>query len=423
MSTIADALAPHAVDRDEVVRRYPGPAGLVSRILGVVPHAWGLLEVWPPALQTYNLSVPSLMDVPRADLGRGLDPETRALVAHATSRAFGCMYCSAHTAIMGTVVRGPADAPSIDTRVGGTERSAAEQAALAYATTVGEVPAAVTATHVDALRQHYDAYQVESIILIATVMGFLNRAMDTLGTPLETAVDSAASAALTATGWAAGKHAQGTDAPDRDERLRVASRWRMLREVPSAVAYERRALSGIPSRLPAQQELLQSRMGFVPSFVGRVQRGPARRLIVHWLADRLVADGAPHTMPVATKAAGAYVQSHAAGNAVLAAQMAFVANRAGATVADLTAVAAGEPPVEGSVDPVAIALAQAASGPAGPVDRGVVDEMVATHGPDGAVEMVLSLAIAAGLHRLTASLPNEGLEAPIEAFVAEHGLA
>ena len=38
MPTLVSTLRPHSVSREEIAYRYPGPTGLVSRILGAVSY-------------------------------------------------------------------------------------------------------------------------------------------------------------------------------------------------------------------------------------------------------------------------------------------------------------------------------------------------------------------------------------------------
>lgn len=411
MDTIAQTLTEHAVPREEVVRRYPGPAGLVSRILGVVPHAWGLFEIWPPALVTYNLSVPALMDVPKIDVGRGIPSERRAMVAHASSRAFGCRYCTAHTAVMGTVIRGPADRPQVMSRVRAVgsddSASAADQAAIDYAAAVSAMPPALSSAQLDALHRTHDESEAQAVILVAVVMGFLNRSMDAFGTPLETAVRERAGGPLSQeAGWDAGKHDQGDDPVDAGERITVANRLRMLRELPLAIRYERAALADIPSGLEGQRRAATERLGFAPAYLSAVRSGPARRLLAHWLLARLAAPDTAGGLACADRLRLGYRMATAAGNDRLAAHMALAAMTQGVAVAALD-----------QGDPAVMAAADALSGGAGAVPQDVVDALMDAHGPEGVVETVLTASIVTGLHRLVLSMADLPLEEPVAAFL------
>ena len=425
MGTLAEALEPFSATRAEVAYRYPGPTGLVSRILGVIPHSFGLLVIWPPALHTTTLSVPTLFDVPAVDLGRSIDPDLRAMVAHASSRAFGCSYCTAHTAIMGSVVRGPAEAPSIDDRVRAVttpqQLDPPARAAVEYGTAVGSMPPVDLSVATDDLAIHHDADAVEAIVLTAACMGLLNRLFDTLGVPLETAVQHAAGDTLAEqTGWTAGKHEQEGPRSDDGERLAIASRVLMLKEVPAAEAHARRLLEDVPSRGGPQRRLLREAAGFVPYWMDTIRRRKARRLFVHWTVERLLADGVDDAVDAACKATFGFVQASTVGNTALAGHMAFLALRAGVSVEDLLAARDGDDDIDDPAGAV-MAFARATSGGATTLDDDLVDALLVHGSAAGLVELVTLAAVLTAMHRYTASVPPVQPEPEIEALLVEHG--
>jgi alkylhydroperoxidase family enzyme len=427
--TIEGALARHAVPVQEVARRYPGPAALVRRILGVATRAAGLFEIWPPALTTYNLLVPAMFDVPKCDIGLGISPELRAMVAHATSRSFGCRYCMAHTAIMGTLVRGPADELELSGRIvaarGKGQLSKAERIAIDYATAVAAVPDRVTPELMQALHGVYRPDQVEAIALVAVCMGYLNRFMDTLGTTLETAVYDAVSEKLEESGWEPGVHYDAEAMREDREQGRATlarrpSRLGLFREIPNALAYERAALANVPKSPEGQSARLREVLGFVPYYVEHVQRASARRVFTHILLERLHPSGVD--VDAAVKALLGWISARAAGNDVLAAHFAFMAVRAGADVDRLAAALVRPDSPGASAEAAALALAHETTAAGGTVSAGIIDALVQHHSPASIIELLVVLSSACALQRYVATFPPDALEPEIERFVATHTL-
>jgi alkylhydroperoxidase family enzyme len=420
--TLEAALRPHAIDRDEVVRRYPGPAALVERILGVVPSAVGYFEIWPPALVTYNLTVPTLFDVPKCDLGLGISPDLRAVVAHAASRGFGCRYCMAHTAVMGTVVRGPLTAPQISSRVLGIRDVESlgthARAAADYAYAIAAIPSKVTPEHRAALGRAFRPAHVEAVVMVASAMGYLNRYMDTLGTVLETAILDSVSGSLGDAGWDPGQHFDESMGEGEARGLARRSRLSLVREIPQAVAYEREALREVPAAGPAIAERLRETIGFVPYYFETISRDAVRRLFAHYWLERLTTPGVD--VSVATKYVMGWIVAKAADNATLAGHFAFAAHRAGVSVADLQAALAAPTDPAASAEAAAFALAHAASRTAADVPTPVIEALMATHQPASIIELLLVLSVGAALQRYTASLPPGRPEPEIAAFVAAH---
>jgi hypothetical protein len=68
-----------------------------GRMDSVVPNRDLYLEIWPPAFRTYNVMVPNLLNLPFMVWGLGAPRSMLGLAMHVSSRAAGCMYCSAHT--------------------------------------------------------------------------------------------------------------------------------------------------------------------------------------------------------------------------------------------------------------------------------------------------------------------------------------
>lgn len=421
VETLEQALRPHAIDRSEVARRYPGPSGLVRRILGVLPHAVSYFEIWPPALVTYNLMVPALLDVPKCDMGMGISPDLRALVAHAASRAFGCRYCTAHTAIMGTVIRGALKTPQISSRVFGVRDldslGSAGRIAVEYASAIGPLPSKLTDEHIAELQRVFRADHCEAIVLVAAVMGYLNRYMDALGTVLESAVLNSVDAPLGESDWDAGKHFDEA-LSQTDEEVARPSRLGLLREIPNAVGYEKDALTKVPKARAGQTALVREAIGFVPYYFDTISRDSARRILAHLWLERLATEGVDVT--AGDKLVVGWIGAKAAGNDVLAAHFAFSAHRAGIDIASLAA--AMQPPREPNASPRAAmqALAHAISGSAAAVPPPVIAAMMKHHSPASIIELLLVASATLALHRYTATITPAEYEPEIAAFVSTH---
>ena len=95
--TLAALLQAEAVPMAVLHERYSSLLELVRRVIGVVPNCNPYLEVWPPAFRTYNVMVPNLLNLPFIVWGFGAPRSTLGLAMYVSSRAAGCMYCSAHS--------------------------------------------------------------------------------------------------------------------------------------------------------------------------------------------------------------------------------------------------------------------------------------------------------------------------------------
>ena len=118
-----------------------------------------------------------------------VDPELRWMVAHVTSRANGCTYCSAHT------FKNGADNGVSDEKLSAIwdfETSAvfsdAERAALRIAVTGGQCPSYATKEDMADLRRHFTDEQIVEIGAVIALFGFNNRWNALMATDLEPSV-------------------------------------------------------------------------------------------------------------------------------------------------------------------------------------------------------------------------------------------
>ncbi len=120
-----------------------------------------------------------------------VDPALRWMVAHVTSRANGCTYCSAHT------FKNGADNGVPDEKLDAIwefETSAvfsdAERAALRVGLTGGQCPAYATNKDMEELRRHFSEEQIVEIGAVIALFGFNNRWNALMATDVEPSVTS-----------------------------------------------------------------------------------------------------------------------------------------------------------------------------------------------------------------------------------------
>ena len=120
-----------------------------------------------------------------------VDPELRWMVAHVTSLANGCTYCSAHT------LKNGADNGVSDEKLAAIWDfetsplfSDAERAALRIAITGGQCPAYATEEDMAELRKYFTEEQVVEIGAVIALFGFNNRWNALMATDVEQSVTS-----------------------------------------------------------------------------------------------------------------------------------------------------------------------------------------------------------------------------------------
>lgn len=118
-----------------------------------------------------------------------VDPALRWMIAHVTSRANGCVYCSAHTFKNGADNGVPQDKlDAIWEFETNPLFSEAERAALRVAVTGGQCPAYANETDMADLRRHFSEDQVVEIGAVIALFGFNNRWNALMGTTIEPTV-------------------------------------------------------------------------------------------------------------------------------------------------------------------------------------------------------------------------------------------
>jgi uncharacterized peroxidase-related enzyme len=129
----------------------------------------------------------------------------RLLVMYSSSRAAGCMYCTAHCATLGEKHGLSMDKiQNIREYKTYSSFSEAERAALTVAEKANKLPNAVTDEDFAELRRYFDDEAIAEIVSLIALMSFFNKWNDTLATTLERPPLFMASSSLS--WWSAGKH-------------------------------------------------------------------------------------------------------------------------------------------------------------------------------------------------------------------------
>jgi uncharacterized peroxidase-related enzyme len=175
--------------------------GEIAAMAGFIPNSLLTMARRPELARGFNALATAALRVGT------VDDALKAMVAHVSSSAAGCLYCEAHTAAT-AVGRGVSD--DRIAAIWDFERDArfseAERAALRLARDAAQVPNAVTPAHFEALHEHFDDGQIVELVGVIATFGFLNRWNDTFATTLEEHPMKVAERTLTERGWAAGKH-------------------------------------------------------------------------------------------------------------------------------------------------------------------------------------------------------------------------
>lgn len=385
---LIDLLEQDAVPFATLHARYGAPLELVRRLLGVVPNCDPYLEIWPPAFRTYNVMVPNLLNLPFMLWGLGAPRSTLGLAMYVSSRAAGCMYCSAHSCTFalrrGATVEQVAQA--LDGRQG---LSAADRAAVRVARALAVVPAAIDDEARADLRRHFSEADAEWVVLAIATMGWLNKAMDALGVPLEEAAAAEVNGVIAPSGWTPGQHMKGAiaagDPPGADS---LATRVGLIRYAPRAIRMDRAWTAGVPDRWPAVGDYLRRRTGHAFPVLSRLRHRRAIRAIATMIKDNL----GESVIGLDEKLAAGLIYAQTVGDPALA--------------DELRTLGARELP-----DSPTQALARAISSSPAAVDQRVLASARAI-APAGIVELVSFVAVLQLLHRLSSFYPTAGAARP-----------
>jgi len=328
------------------------------------------MHIFPALYKVYNVLVPNLLNIPRSDFGFGIPSRLRALLIYQVSKSYGCPYCVAHCATVGSVPSGPnlylADMPHTD-NLDSDRWSPADRAALRFAAAVATSPSRnITPEILADLRHHFSPHQVHLVFLAPALMGFLNSVMNTLGPPLEPISLLQAQQHLESTGWGPGKHriadeelaATKTQLSERRTKLqRAAGLAQLAKDVVGTVRAEAEWLKDVPVSMATLAKYMEERWGFWPSYIGELSSPQAARAICYGLLEMFECDG--DAVHARLKHSVAYAMACSAENARLAVHFGYTAVRHGAALETLRAAAVGEEVgAPGSVEDLAFRFAR-----------------------------------------------------------------
>jgi hypothetical protein len=251
------------------------------------------------------------------------------------------------------------------------------------------VPSAIDDEARAELRRHFSETDAEWIVLSIAMMGFLNKAMDALGVPLEEATVSEVNGVIAPSGWTTGQHMKGAvqsgDPPSADS---LATRLGLIRYAPQAIKLDKAWTQGVPDRWPAVGEYLRQRTGHSFPVLSCLRHRRAIRAIATMIEENL----GESVIGLENKLAAGLIYARTVGNPSLA--------------QELRALGARELP-----DSPTQTLARAISPSPAAVDQNVLGLSRAIP-PAGIVELVSFVSVLQMLHRLSSFYPTTDFARP-----------
>ena len=138
------------------------------------------------------------------------------------------------------------------------------------------------------LERHYSRADVEWIVLAIAMMGWLNKAMNGLGIPLEVPTVEEVNGVIAPSGWTPGDHLKAsfkTSPPPRPDSL--ATKVGIIRYAPAALSLDKRWTAGVPDAWPAVGEFLRKKTGHDFPVLANLRHKRAVRAIATMLRDNL----------------------------------------------------------------------------------------------------------------------------------------
>jgi hypothetical protein len=305
-----------------------------------------------------------------------------------SSRTAGCAYCSAHSCSF-ALRRGATVEEITSTLDAERTLTAADRAAVRVARALAVVPASVDDEARADLRRQFSEKDAEWVVLAIAMMGFLNKAMDALGVPLEEPVASEVNDVIGPSGWKPGQHMRTIvldgDPPGADSLL---ARLSVVRYAPQAIKLDKGWTRGVPDRWPAVGEYLRQRTGHSFPVLSRLRHRRAVRAIATMIKDNL----GESVIGLDNKLAAGLIYAHTVGNPSLA--------------QELRSLGARELP-----DSPTQTLARAISPSPAAVDQSVLESSRAIS-PAGIVELVTFVSVLQMLHRLSSFYPTTDFARP-----------
>ncbi|MBQ4821639.1 hypothetical protein [Aquimarina sp. MMG016] len=244
---------------------------LVNELIGVIPNADPILEIWPTGFRTYNILVPNLLGLPNSLWKGKLLKQLMGLAMYTASKEAGCQYCTAHCCSF-ALRRG------LDSKVisGEREYTELEEAVVSLAKGMSTIPSQLTKENYSKLTSYLTGEEIDKIIFSIGLMGFLNKFMDAVGIELETGSIQDVGKLLLSIGWDPGKHSESnidlseinTKPIKKDNFLTYL---RILRYAPWAVMMEKRWTKGVPDNYEQSKVYLEKYTGYTFPFLKNIK--------------------------------------------------------------------------------------------------------------------------------------------------------
>jgi hypothetical protein len=277
-TTLYELLLPHRVHFPDLLERHAAYATifrLIRSLISVAPNCAPIMEIWPPALKSYNVLVPAFLNLPFILWGVAAPRRLLGLGMYYSSRGQGCMYCSMHSCVFS--LRRGTPAASLQ----GMHLSQQESVVARTAYALGSIPCRIAEADRAAMRAAFSASDEEWLILGCCMMGWLNRWMDLVGVDLEeTALEATGTTLLDdPAGWSAEGHVVAPpqdklQTPSKRSNIRrdtLASNAALFKYFPTVIKYDAEATKGVPKTWPAVGDFLRARTGHSFPVLGRLR--------------------------------------------------------------------------------------------------------------------------------------------------------
>ncbi len=285
--TLAQQLEPLAISFEVLDKKYRPMLSLVNELIGVIPNADTILEIWPIGFRTYNLLVPNLLDLPNSLWKGGALKQLIGLAMYTASRTAECNYCAAHCCSF-ALRRG------LDPRVisGEQEYTEIERAVIGLAEGMSKTPANLSKNHLTLLTAYMSEQEIEKIVLAVSLMGFLNKFMDALGIELEIEAIQDVGELLSFTGWNPGKHSKEKINFDTitSKQIKKDNFWtylRILKYAPRAILMEKKWTKGMPNNYITARKYLEEHTGHEFPVLSKVKSKRVIKALTAILKDNL----------------------------------------------------------------------------------------------------------------------------------------
>jgi len=168
----------------------------VESFMGYLPNAHLLMAERPELLMNFSNLASTIFQA------KGIDIQTKQLIALASSLSSGCKYCQAHTSH--GAERAGVSAKKISDILKYTESNLyddKERALLDLAFAAGKTPNECSKHHFEQLKKYFSKKEIIDIVSVISLFGYLNRWNDTLGTVLEDIPEDFVEDNLKPLGW------------------------------------------------------------------------------------------------------------------------------------------------------------------------------------------------------------------------------